>query len=137
MKLTPKQQAFCEIYAGNGGNGTQAAIDAGYSAKTAQQMGAENLIKPVIAEYLSTLTKDATNNRIATAIERQTFLSNVMRGAVMDGENAAKLSDRIRCCEILGKMQGDFIERSEIKTNGDAKITIVREAIIRSVLGRD
>ncbi|ERP98780.1 hypothetical protein Q669_00550 [Labrenzia sp. C1B10] len=34
-------------------NATQAAIRAGYSEKTAQQMGAENLSKPVVAEAIA------------------------------------------------------------------------------------
>mgnify|MGYP003661019978 CR=1 FL=1 len=44
--LTPKQDAFVKAYLLNGGNGTQAAIDAGYSEKTAKAIGSENLTKP-------------------------------------------------------------------------------------------
>ena len=47
-KLTPKQRRFVEEYLCDL-NATQAAIRAGYSEKTAQQMGTENLSKPVIA----------------------------------------------------------------------------------------
>ena len=50
-KLTPKQQRFVDEYLIDL-NATQAAIRAGYSPKTAQQMGAENLSKPVIAEAI-------------------------------------------------------------------------------------
>lgn len=39
------------------GNVTQAAIRAGYSKKSAQQIGDENLLKPVIAEKLEELKK--------------------------------------------------------------------------------
>ncbi len=46
--LTPKQQIFVSEYLVDF-NATQAAIRAGYSRKTAHQMGAENLSKPVIA----------------------------------------------------------------------------------------
>jgi phage terminase small subunit len=49
VKLTPKQQAFCEEYLIDL-NATQAAIRAGYSAKTANVIGPENLAKPCIAE---------------------------------------------------------------------------------------
>ena len=49
MKLTPKQQRFVEEYLVDL-NATQAAIRAGYSKRTARQVGAENLTKPVIAE---------------------------------------------------------------------------------------
>lgn len=46
-KLTPKQRRFIDEYLIDL-NATQAAIRAGYSKKTAQQIGAENLSKPVI-----------------------------------------------------------------------------------------
>lgn len=36
IKLTPKQERFCQEYVVNCMNGTEAAIKAGYSAKTAQ-----------------------------------------------------------------------------------------------------
>ena len=51
LKLRPKQQAFVEEYLVDL-NGTQAAIRAGYSRRTAQQMASENLTKPVIIEAL-------------------------------------------------------------------------------------
>lgn len=49
--MTPKQQRFVEEYLIDL-NATQAAIRAGYSAKTARQIGDENLSKPVIAEAI-------------------------------------------------------------------------------------
>ena len=45
MSLTAKQQRFIEAY---DGNATQAALTAGYSAKTAYAIGQENLKKPEI-----------------------------------------------------------------------------------------
>lgn len=46
-KLTPKQQRFAEEYLVDL-NATQAAIRAGYSKRTAREMGYENLTKPHI-----------------------------------------------------------------------------------------
>lgn len=57
-KLTAKQQRFVDEYLIDL-NATQAAIRAGYSAKTAQQMGSENLLKPVIAKAI----QEAQNKR--------------------------------------------------------------------------
>jgi hypothetical protein len=42
------------------GNATQAAIRAGYSWKTARQIGAENLAKPVIREEINRRIEDYT-----------------------------------------------------------------------------
>jgi phage terminase small subunit len=50
--LTPKQEAFVAEYLIDL-NATQAAIRAGYSEKTARQVGAENLSKPDIAEAIA------------------------------------------------------------------------------------
>jgi len=51
-KLTDKQRRFVQEYLVDR-NATQAAIRAGYSKKTAKQMGTENLAKPAIAEAIT------------------------------------------------------------------------------------
>lgn len=50
-KLNPKQLKFCNEYL-KGVSATQAAINAGYSKKTARQTGAEILTKPYIKAYI-------------------------------------------------------------------------------------
>lgn len=50
--MSPKQEAFVREYLVDL-NATQAAIRAGYSAKTARQVGAENLSKPAIAKAIN------------------------------------------------------------------------------------
>lgn len=52
MALRAKQKRFCDEYLIDL-NGTQAAIRAGYSKKTAGQIADENLKKPQILEYLN------------------------------------------------------------------------------------
>jgi phage terminase small subunit len=75
-KLTPKQERFVAEYLVDL-NATQAAIRAGYSKKTAQQVGSENLSKPVIAEAIAAKTAkqleqaDFTAQDIKAAISRQ------------------------------------------------------------------
>jgi phage terminase small subunit len=51
--MTPKQERFVEEYLVDL-NATQAAIRAGYSARTAREIGRENLDKPDIQEALQT-----------------------------------------------------------------------------------
>ena len=58
-KLTDKQEMFCKEYIIDL-NATQAAIRAGYSEKTAQRMGSENLSKPLIQERIAELMKERT-----------------------------------------------------------------------------
>ncbi len=56
-KLNDKQKRFCEEYLKDM-NGTQAAIRAGYSEKTANRIASENLSKPDIKTYIQELQTD-------------------------------------------------------------------------------
>ena len=62
MALTDKQEMFCREYLIDL-NATQAAIRAGYSEKTANRTGSENLSKPDIAQRIINL-KSARNERV-------------------------------------------------------------------------
>ena len=59
-KLTPKQEAFCLEYLIDL-NAKQAAIRAGYSEDTAAVIGCENLTKPNVSEYISSLQQERVN----------------------------------------------------------------------------
>lgn len=61
MALTDKQEMFCREYLVDL-NATQAATRAGYSQKTANRMGSENLSKPDVAKRITEL-KSARNER--------------------------------------------------------------------------
>lgn len=96
MKLTPKQKAFADLYI-KLGNATEAARQAGYSAKTARYIAAENLAKPVIAEYIHERMSNQDKERMASADEVLEFYTAVMRGEVKDQFGIdASLSDRIK-----------------------------------------
>lgn len=56
-KLTNKQKRFCEEYVVDW-NATRAAIAAGYSEKTARQIGQQNLSKLDIADYIQEIQQD-------------------------------------------------------------------------------
>lgn len=62
MALTDKQEMFCREYLIDL-NATQAAIRAGYSDKTANRTGSENLSKPDIAQRIIDL-KSERNGRV-------------------------------------------------------------------------
>jgi len=79
-ELTDKQKRFCEEYVIDN-NGTQAAIRAGYSEKTANRIATENLSKLVIKEYVKELQNKLSGNsldlaeRITREWERLAFTS--------------------------------------------------------------
>lgn len=64
--LTDKQQAFCEEYVVDL-NATQAAIRAGYSEESANNIGPENLLKPSIQKEIDRLKKARSKRTQITA----------------------------------------------------------------------
>jgi phage terminase small subunit len=70
-RLTAKQEKFIEIYLSNGGNATQAARNAGYSEKTANEQGSQNLAKLSIQERVRARVAEAgvqTNEVMGTLV---------------------------------------------------------------------
>ena len=103
MKLTPKQKAFADYYLETG-NATEAAKLAGYSEKTARQIGTENLAKPYISEYIAERQKKLEDKRIADISEVLQFFTSVMRGEIKDQfDFDPSLSDRLSACKELMK----------------------------------
>lgn len=88
-QLTAKQQMFVEEYLIDL-NATQAAIRAGYSAKTAYAIGEENLRKPVIAAAISSAMEgrskrtEITSDNVLQEIAKLAF-SNVQSIFDVDG----------------------------------------------------
>lgn len=78
--LSPKQERFCQEYPKDL-NATQAAIRAGYSARTARSVGSENLAKPDIGARISALLS-ARAERTETTVDQ--VLSEVDALALSD-----------------------------------------------------
>ena len=110
-ELTERQRRFCEAYAATA-NATQAARIAGYSKPHPQ--GAENLQKPTVARALEALRQETTAAAIAEREERQAWWTAVMRGEPAEDGTVPTISERLRASEILGKAQGDFVERRKV-----------------------
>ena len=106
-KLTTKQQRFVDFY---DGNATEACRKAGYK-------GNENTLNQMA-------NKLVRNGKIKTAIEKREKLSN--KRIIMDRESRQELwtmialdkeertETRLRASELLGKSEGDFIDRHEL-----------------------
>lgn len=80
-KLTAKQDAFVKAYLLNGGNATQAAISAGYSEKTANEQGAQNLAKLSIKAAVSEHQKKNDESFIYSKKKKLEMLQLVMDNA--------------------------------------------------------
>lgn len=78
-KPTRKQQRFAEEYVANGGNATQAAIDAGYSATSATTIGKENTRKHHIKKLIAQFGRDTADHAKVRATEVIGLLGAHMR----------------------------------------------------------
>lgn len=76
--MTAKQQRFCDEYLVDL-DGTQAAIRAGYSAKTAAAIASENLRKPNIRAYIDRRMAEKDETLVAKQDEVMKYLTAVMR----------------------------------------------------------
>jgi len=104
-KLTNKQSRFVEEYLVDL-NAKQAAIRAGYSEKTAAEMGYENLIKPHVQEYIRERMDERSKRTEITADRILEAIAEI----AYDTEEI-KPSDRLRALELLGKHQALFTEK--------------------------
>lgn len=124
-KLTQKQQRFVDEYIISG-NATQAAIKAGYSKRSAQQTGAENLLKPVIKAELDRRNAEIKSAKTADMQEVMEYLASVMRGEQTESVATAKgiydnvpvsAKDRIKAAELIGKRHSAWTDKKEISGN--------------------
>nr|DAO05840.1 MAG TPA: Terminase small subunit [Caudoviricetes sp.] len=120
-KLTEKQKRFIDYYIETA-NATESAKRAGYSSKTAKNIGAENLTK--LNYFIQERLQQLENNRIASQEEVLQYLTKVMRGEEKDQFGLdASLQDRTKCAELLGKRYGTFKEKVEVAGNIPVVIT--------------
>lgn len=131
--MTPKQQRFVDEYLIDL-NATQAAIRAGYSEKTARQVGAENLSKPDIAAAIEAQAQERSQRtKIDADMVLQGILHNIRRceqGEVVrnsrgepmmvetpDGEQAVAYrydaTNALKGYEMLGRHLRLFTDRHE------------------------
>ncbi|MGS5517779.1 terminase small subunit [Clostridioides difficile] len=132
-KLTEKQKRFCDYYIETG-NATEAAIRAGYSEKTAKVIGAENLTKPYLKNYIDEKLKEFESNRIADAKEVMEYLTKIVRNeakeeVVVVSENGVErvkkdvsIKDRNKAAELLGKRYRLFTDKIEVEGTSIVKI---------------
>lgn len=97
--MTEKQKRFCDEYLIDC-NATQAAIRAGYSPKTAVDIGHENLNKPKLKKYIDERLEQMQSVKVASIQEVLEYLTSVMRGE-SQGEEVVIVSTGFGCSEAL------------------------------------
>ncbi|WP_373894451.1 terminase small subunit [Virgibacillus sp. CBA3643] len=129
-KMTEKQRRFADEYI-RLGEITQAAINAGYSTKTARVTGQENMSKPAVKSYIDKRLEELKKQSIAEQDEVLQYLTAVMRGEHTEqtlrgvGEGAQTIDDidvdaakRIKAAELLGKRYGIWTDKQELDVKG-------------------
>jgi phage terminase small subunit len=129
-ELTPKQKRFCLEYMVDF-NGTQAAIRAGYSKKTANAIATENLSKPYIAEEIKKLT-DKTSEWVDVTV--QELIDEYKKLAFTNSEDLFDWKDeKITTIDEDGQEQEEIISKPYLKAYKDmpkaalAAISEIRE----------
>lgn len=145
-RLTFKQQRFVEEYLLDL-NATQAAIRAGYSERTARQIGEENLSKPDIAEAIQRAMKSRSEAAGITAesvLKDLRILADMCLGkksspkcVVGDGKaveasvKELNSAGAARALELIGKhLKLDRVRLANLKT--DAPLTAQGRAVVEA-----
>ncbi|KZK38752.1 Phage terminase small subunit [Lactococcus cremoris] len=150
MKLTEKQKRFCDEYI-KLGNAKEAAINAGYSKKTAKSMGAENLTKPDLKKYIDERMEQLASERIMSAQEILERLSLIASAkiketvVVANAEGYAEVEKppdfkiQIQAMkELLKRYPGNdkLLEQTLRKLTAEADIAEFKATMIQSATGK-
>ncbi len=137
LPLTAKQDRFCQEYLTDL-NATQAAIRAGYSARTARSVASENLTKPDVAARVAALqakraakvevTQEYVLRRLVENLERSMQVESVRdREGNETGEFVYHGTVANGALTLLGKHIGMFGDKAEV--SGEVTIVVKRSAI--------
>lgn len=114
-KLTDRQKMFCKEYIVDL-NATQACIRAGYSEKTAKQIGSENLSKPYLQEEIARLMK-SREERVKLTADK--VLEDIERVRTL-AEGSEQYSVSLKASELQGKHLAMFTDKQQI--NGQIEL---------------
>ena len=110
MKLTPKQEEFCDIYISSG-NATESYKQAYKSCKkdsVARANSCRLLTNANIIQYIRDKNDAIKNDRIADMQEVKEFWTNTLRSEEVE------MRDRIKVSELIGKTNAAFIDKVEL-----------------------
>lgn len=122
QKLTKKERIFADEYVKTT-NGTQSAITAGYSEKTARSKASQLLTKVNVRQYIDAVMNERSKDTIATADEVLEYLTRVVRGEEKDAFGLdVSVADKTKAAELLGKRHMLFTDK--VKLSAEVEIDI-------------
>lgn len=141
MKLTPKQERFCQEYLIDL-NATQAAIRSGYSEKTAMEQGYQLLQKTSVQQHIQERQKKLSDKLELTTewvltrlkeisdrcVQAEPVMVRNMDGQLVEsGEYKFDSSGANKATELIGKHLGIFEADNKQKTSHIIKVTDIDE----------
>ena len=115
--LTPKQMAFCRAYIVSN-NATQAAIEAGYSEKTAKDIGCQNLKRDRVQDAMAVFRADVAERNRITEDDLLVELEEARQAALKAG--VAQSSAAVAATMGKAKLMGFLTDRIDHTTNGES-----------------
>lgn len=115
--MEPKQILFCLAYLKTF-NATQAAKEAKYSPKTAQQIGHENLTKPVIQAYLSKIKEQVFTE---AKVDAKGVLQQIARLGFSDVRSLFDENGKLKDVTELGDDIAAAVQSIEIERRTEGK----------------
>ncbi len=100
--MTPRQETFCQHFVANGGNGTQAAIAAGYAKESASQQSRRMLSYEQVATRIAGLRGRAAKRSEVTMESLAADFERIYEGAVALGQMAAAVSAKEKIAKLYG-----------------------------------
>ena len=115
--MTERERRFVECYMGKAaGNGTKAALLAGYSPATARKQASRLLTK---GNILSAIEERGKSDELTWSREqRQAFWTRIA------SDERVEIRDRLKASELLARSQGDFIEKRLLQVEGTGQMSV-------------
>lgn len=114
-KISDKQRTFIREYCLDK-NATQAAIRAGYSPKTAQEQSSRLLSNVIIRQSVD----DALAKLSEKCETDAAWVRRRLKEEADDHTESSTHAGRIRAVELIGKLNGQFVDRSvSLSLSGD------------------
>lgn len=113
----PRQEKFCQLMAAGGKTQEQAAIEAGYSERSARQQAARLLTNDNICDRMNEL-RGTQEEEVADELRRlKDFWLDVME------DEEERMNDRLKASELYGKSIAAFVEKREVSGKDGEPIT--------------
>lgn len=136
-ELKNKQHELFCLEIASGQNNTQAAINAGYSEKSARKTGNRLRTNADISARIDELMAEIASEKVADAQEVMEYLTSVLRGKSTSSvlardeigaerviEKPPDEKERLKAAELLGKRYGLYTDKVDLDADAELHICI-------------